>query len=162
HVHRRRRADVVDQPAGKGGPRSRRLRPSLPERRQRPAARSRSGTDGVKPRSQASVAEAAAPRSAFSEVALVSFAAVALTVLFWSPLWLGGGLIGGDIYPYSLPQKAWLADSLKAGVIPLWNPLTGHGYPVLGESQTGALYPLHLVVYALCDVGTGWNVVLIA
>lgn len=87
--------------------------------------------------------------------------AVALTVLFWPALWTGGGLVGGDVYSYSLPQKAFLADSLHRGVVPLWNPLTGHGYPVLGESQTGALYPLHLLVYSLCDVGTGWNVVLI-
>lgn len=87
--------------------------------------------------------------------------AVALTVLFWPALWTGGGLVGGDVYSYSLPQKTFLADSLHAGMVPLWNPLTGHGYPVLGESQTGALYPLHLLVYSLCDVGTGWNVVLI-
>lgn len=81
--------------------------------------------------------------------------------LFWPALWTGGGLVGGDVYSYSLPQKVFLADSLHRGVIPLWNPLTGHGYPVLGESQTGALYPLHLLVYSLLDVGTGWNVVLI-
>ncbi len=86
---------------------------------------------------------------------------VGLTWLFWGTLWTGGGLVGGDVYSYSLPQKAFLADGLQAGVIPLWNNLTGHGYPVLGESQTGALYPLHLLVYCLWDVGTGWNVVLI-
>ncbi len=88
-------------------------------------------------------------------------AAIGLTWLFWGTLWTGGGLVGGDVYSYSLPQKSFLADSLQNGVIPLWNPLTGHGYPVLGESQTGALYPLHLLVYRFCDVGTGWNVVLI-
>lgn len=87
--------------------------------------------------------------------------AVGLTWLFWWTLWTGGGLVGGDVYSYSLPQKTFLADWLQAGVVPLWNHLTGHGYPVLGESQTGALYPLHLLVYRFCDVGTGWNVVLI-
>ncbi len=87
--------------------------------------------------------------------------AVGLTWMFWGPLWTGGGLVGGDVYSYSLPQKAYLADSLHAGVLPFWNTFTGHGYPVLGESQTGALYPLHLLVYAVCDVGTGWNVVLL-
>ncbi|HET6423991.1 MAG TPA: hypothetical protein VFG20_09930 [Planctomycetaceae bacterium] len=86
---------------------------------------------------------------------------VGMTWLFWPALWTSGGLVGGDVYSYSLPQKTFLADSLHTGVIPLWNPLTGHGYPVLGESQTGALYPLHLLVYSLLDVGTGWNVVLI-
>ncbi|MDP1799197.1 MAG: hypothetical protein Q8K78_17010 [Planctomycetaceae bacterium] len=88
-------------------------------------------------------------------------AAVVLTWLFWGTLWTSGGLVGGDVYSYSLPQKTFLADSLHAGVIPFWNSLTGQGYPVLGESQTGALYPLHLLVYGLCDVATGWNIVLV-
>lgn len=105
--------------------------------------------------------ETVEPRSWMGTVALMMAAAVGLTVLFWWPLWWGGGLVGGDVYPYSLPQKAFLSDSLHTGVIPLWNPLTGHGYPVLGESQTGALYPPHVAVYAVCDVGLGWNVILL-
>ena len=71
------------------------------------------------------------------------------------------GFVGGDLYPYYFPQKQFLADSLRQGVVPLWNPLTGHGYPVLGESQTGACYPLHWFTYGLLDVQTAWNAVLI-
>jgi hypothetical protein len=41
--------------------------------------------------------------------------AVLLTVLFWGPLWLGYGFIGGDLYPYFFPQKTFLADRLHAG-----------------------------------------------
>jgi len=86
--------------------------------------------------------------------------AVGMTALFWWELWLGGGLIGGDVYSYSLPQKVFLADALARGEVPWWNPLVGHGYPVLGESQTGALYPLHLVLYGLLDVQSAWNAVM--
>jgi len=83
---------------------------------------------------------------------------VLLTLLFWSPLWCGYGFIGGDLYPYFFPQKAFLADRLHAGEFPLWNNLTGFGYPVLGESQTGAAYPPHLLAYYSLDVNTAYNV----
>lgn len=83
--------------------------------------------------------------------------AVALTVLFWWPLYQGAGFIGGDLYPYFFPQKAFYADSLKAGCFPLWNDLSGFGYPVLGESQTGAAYPFHLVLYRFLDLNTAYN-----
>lgn len=87
--------------------------------------------------------------------------AVALTGLFWGPLWTGGGLVGGDTYSYALPQKAFLADELQAGRLPLWNNLTGHGYPTLGESQTGVLYPPHLLVFMWCSPGSGQNILLL-
>ena len=74
-------------------------------------------------------------------------AAVGLMWIYWSPLWQGGGLIGGDTYPYFMPQKAFYADEMRAGRIPLWNPLVGHGYPQLAESQTGVLYPPNLWLY---------------
>lgn len=84
--------------------------------------------------------------------------AVILTLLFWGPLWLGYGFVGGDLYPYFFPQKAFFSDRLHAGEFPLWNNLTGFGYPVLGESQTGAAYPPHVVAYYLLDVNTAYNV----
>ena len=84
--------------------------------------------------------------------------AVAMTFLFWWPLYRGAGFIGGDLYPYFFPQKAFYADRLKAGEFPLWNDLAGFGYPVLGESQTGAAYPFHLVLYRCLDLNTAYNI----
>lgn len=83
---------------------------------------------------------------------------VALTYLFWWPLWNGGGLVGGDLYSYFMPQKLLLADQLKAGEIPLWNPHAGLGYPVLGESQTGAIYPPNLFLYKQFDVNAAYSI----
>ncbi len=83
---------------------------------------------------------------------------VLLTVLFWGPLWCGYGFVGGDLYPYFFPQKTFLADRLHAGEFPLWNNLTGFGYPVLGESQTGAAYPPYLLAYYALEVNTAYNV----
>jgi hypothetical protein len=79
-----------------------------------------------------------------------------LTFLFWSPLWQGGGFIGGDTYTYFLPQKAFFADRLRAGEFPLWNSLVGHGYPLVGESQTAPLYPLNPLIYRWFDLNTAY------
>ncbi len=83
--------------------------------------------------------------------------ALGLTMWFWLDLWLGGGLIGGDVYSYYLPQKAFYADSLKQGLWPFWNPLVGHGYPLVGESQTGVFYPPTWLLYRLLDLNTAYN-----
>lgn len=90
-------------------------------------------------------------------ILFVAGVAIGLTWVFWWPLWSGAGLIGGDIYPYYFPQKAWLADNLAEGVIPLWNPLVGFGYPTLGESQTGVLYPPNLFFYSQNDLNSAYN-----
>jgi hypothetical protein len=84
-------------------------------------------------------------------------AAVALSFVFWSKLWTGGGLIGGDIYSYFFPQKQLYAESLQTGEIPLWNSRTSFGYPLIAESQTGAFCPPHLVLYRLLDVNSAYN-----
>ncbi len=84
--------------------------------------------------------------------------AILLSVLFWSKLWTGGGLIGGDLYTYFLPQKMWYAERLQAGEFPLWNSLAGHGYPLVGESQTGAFYPSNVVLYRFFDANVAYNI----
>ena len=84
--------------------------------------------------------------------------AVGLTILFWGPLWQGGTLIGGDTFSYYFPQKTFLADSLKSGEIPFWNPLVGAGYPIVGESQTGVLYPPTLLLYRFLEIQTAYSV----
>lgn len=83
--------------------------------------------------------------------------ATALTGVFWPTLWTGGGLVGGDIYYYFLPQKSFFADSLARGELPLWNNLVGNGYPQLAESQTGVFYPPFLLLYRFCELGTAFN-----
>jgi len=85
--------------------------------------------------------------------------ALLITWLYWWPLWLGGGLIGGDLYSYALPQKLYFAEHLQQGGLPLWHTWTGQGYPLLAESQTGVLYPPHWVTYGLFDVQTATNIV---
>lgn len=89
---------------------------------------------------------------------LTLMTAVALSALFFDPLWRGGGFVGGDVYSYYFPQKSFYADCLSRGELPLWNPLVAHGYPVLGESQTGVLYPPNVLAYSLLDVHAAYHV----
>ncbi|MFO1022368.1 MAG: YfhO family protein [Planctomycetales bacterium] len=91
-------------------------------------------------------------------VVWVPLLALGLTILFWSPMWEGAGLIGGDLYTYFFPQKKFFVDRLRAGEFPFWNSLIGHGYPLVAESQTGVFYPFHLA-YALLDVNSAYNFV---
>lgn len=90
---------------------------------------------------------------------------VALTVaallagIFWWPLPTGGGIIGGDTYNYFFPLKDFYAAGLQEGELRLWHPGIGNGVPVLGESQTGALYPFNLLAYAWLDVNTAYSAV---
>lgn len=94
----------------------------------------------------------------FDFITLILLAA-ALTVLFWLPLWSGGGFVGGDVYSYFLPQKVYFAERIAAGEFPLWNNRAGHGYPLVGESQTGGFYPLYGVFYTTLDVNSAYNAV---
>ena len=48
----------------------------------------------------------------------------------------------GDFF---YPLKLHTADRMRAGEIPLWNPLSGTGEPWLANGQSGVFYPPSLV-----------------
>lgn len=76
----------------------------------------------------------------------------------WRTLLQGGGLVGGDTYPYFFPQKQVLAEALRSGTLPLWHDRTGLGYPLHAESQAGVLYPSNQILYRLLDINTAYSV----
>jgi hypothetical protein len=92
-----------------------------------------------------------------SSCVAVTLAAIALAAFFWWPLLGGGGFIGGDVYSYYLPQKVVYAERLRDAELPLWNDRAGHGYPIIGESQTGAFYPFNALHYRLFSVNAAYN-----
>jgi hypothetical protein len=96
------------------------------------------------------------PRS-LKEWVIVLVIAVALTYAFFPEIWGGGGIIGGDLFTYFMPQKQFLAERLQAGEFPLWNNRTSFGYPVVAESQTGGLYLPHFLLYRTLDINTAYN-----
>jgi hypothetical protein len=75
----------------------------------------------------------------------------------WSGLLRGGGIVGGDTYPYFFPQKVVLAEAFSRGTIPLWNDRTSLGYPMHAESQAGIFYPSNQVLYRIFDVNMAYN-----
>lgn len=75
----------------------------------------------------------------------------------WTGLLTGGGLVGGDTYPYFFPQKQLLAEEFSAGRIPLWHDRTALGYPLLAESQAGIFYPPTQVLYRLLPVHAAFH-----
>jgi hypothetical protein len=75
-----------------------------------------------------------------------------LSLYVWRGFLAGGGLVGGDTYPYFFPQKQVLAEAFARGEIPLWHNRTSLGYPLLAESQAGVFYPTNQVLYRLLDI----------
>ena len=96
-------------------------------------------------------------RPRWTEWLIVLALGFGLTWVFFAPLWTGGGLIGGDLYTYFMPQKQFYAERLADGEFPLWHNRSGYGYPLVAESQTGAFYPPHLLLYSTLDVTTAYN-----
>src|SRR3990172_10339459 len=68
-------------------------------------------------------------------------------ILFLGETFLGSGLIYSDLMTLNYPLKQLLAQSLKEGNLPFWTTLIGNGTPIFSESQIGALYPFHLVLF---------------
>ncbi|MDQ3808964.1 MAG: hypothetical protein M3336_01605, partial [Chloroflexota bacterium] len=63
-------------------------------------------------------------------------------VAFYYPLVvLGRALVDYDAFVYFYPLREYLARSLLAGEIPLWNPDLFLGVPFLANPQTAVLYP---------------------
>ena len=88
-------------------------------------------------------------------VAIVIGCALSLGV--WHELLTGGGIVGGDTYPYFFPQKQIMADAFAHGELPLWHDRTGLGYPLHAESQAGIFYPTNQVLYRMFDINTAYN-----
>jgi hypothetical protein len=67
---------------------------------------------------------------------------LAASLLFYYPLvFLGRALMDYDAFVYFYPQRVYLAQSLLAGRIPLWDPDLFLGVPFLANPQTAVLYP---------------------
>jgi hypothetical protein len=54
-----------------------------------------------------------------------------------------------DVTVFFYPQDVFLNESLKAGVLPLWNPHIFNGHPSVASGQSGFLYPPRLLAHFL-------------
>ncbi len=61
-----------------------------------------------------------------------------------------------DMVSEFVAWRAYLADSLRAGHVPLWNPYTYGGQPFLGGFESAVLYPPNLL-FAVMPLGPALN-----
>ncbi len=76
-------------------------------------------------------------------------------------LFFGRSYFWGDLTYIHFPWKALVVEQLQNGRAPLWNPYNYMGMPLLGNYQTGALYPGGLP-FALFTFTTGLKLYLLA
>lgn len=77
--------------------------------------------------------------------------ALATAAFFWQILfttaWMPAG--GGDLAPFLYPNYHFAAQTLRQGIIPLWNPHLYSGLPFAADAQSGLFYPVNLAVFLL-------------
>jgi hypothetical protein len=79
----------------------------------------------------------------------VALVLLAPLVLFWDAT-LGRILLApGDALLLTLPNRQLVAETLRAGEWPLWNPYTFSGFPMLAVSQTSVFHPGTWLLMAL-------------
>lgn len=81
-------------------------------------------------------------RSIGADRLAVGFLLLAALAFYYPLVFLGRALVDYDAFVYFYPQRVYLAQSLLAGRIPLWNPDLFLGAPFLANPQTAVLYPL--------------------
>ncbi len=62
---------------------------------------------------------------------------------FWKMALTNLILVGLDVFTYFYPYRAYAAEALRRGRIPLWNPYLFLGVPFLANPQAAVFYPLH-------------------
>src|SRR5215469_8271340 len=103
----------------------------------------------------------------------LSWAAVAATVLLvWQPIVFFGNVlispsehIPYDMEGFHLPLISYIAQSVRAGVAPLWDPYSYGGVPIHADLTSQLYYPFNwLAIFAASHTGRGlfyWIEVLI-
>ncbi len=91
---------------------------------------------------------------------LVLLIFIALTLLFfWKILLTNLILVGVDTFLYFYPYKAYTAEALRQGRLPLWNPHLFMGAPLLANSQVGLFYPLNwLLIWLDAPKQVAWSI----
>ncbi|RLC77305.1 MAG: hypothetical protein DRJ03_17550 [Chloroflexi bacterium] len=90
-------------------------------------------------------------RERFLDLAVLVLLALVVAAFFW-PLLFAGQWIprgGGDLVSFLWPLYRFGARSLRAGVVPLWNPHLYSGAPFVADNQSGLFYPINLLTFAL-------------
>lgn len=77
---------------------------------------------------------------------LVGFCLLA-AVWFYKEAFLNYLFCYADLTYYFYPYRYFMAESLRHGVLPLWNPFIHMGFPFLATLQTGIFYPFSVLYF---------------
>jgi hypothetical protein len=89
------------------------------------------------------------PRRATSGLLAVAVLAGALAVFFSPALASGDQFLFRDTGRMHHPVKAFVADELRQGRLPLWNPYMGLGVPLAGSAVDAVQHPFNLLLALL-------------
>ena len=92
------------------------------------------------------------PSGVQDDVLAVGALGVVTAAFFWRVLFTYGAWLpaaGGDLTSFLYPTYHYAAESLRRGIIPLWNPHLYLGTPFLADNQTAVFYPINLLFYVL-------------
>jgi hypothetical protein len=80
---------------------------------------------------------------------------LAVLVVLWAPdAATGQGVFGyHDLRTAHLPWRVWAANEWATGRVPLWCDGVGNGFPLAADGQTGAFYPLTMLLFLLLPPG---------
>jgi len=82
---------------------------------------------------------------------------IAPLVLLAPAVLTGKTLFWGTVSLQFAPWRWFAWEVIRSGDLPLWNPLSGMGAPLLANYQSGLLYPPNWLLFALSGLGgIGW------
>ncbi len=96
------------------------------------------------------VSEAPSVKEFLKEKEFLTLSALVI-LFFYRPLFFETFFFR-DLYLFIFPQKAHLAEMLKSGQMPLWDPFLHGGQPFLGNIHNTAMYPSGLLYLLLPPV----------
>lgn len=70
--------------------------------------------------------------------------------------------IASDLLDFNFANRYFVAENLKAGKIPFWDPYIGNGFPLVASAQPGVFYPLNLLLFKALPVvlAFNWSIIL--
>ncbi|MFB0536060.1 MAG: hypothetical protein ACETWR_13885, partial [Anaerolineae bacterium] len=89
---------------------------------------------------------AAKIRARWTDLGMAVVLLILAVIFFWKIALTNLILVGVDVFAYFTPFKAYAAEALRAGRLPLWNPYLFMGVPFLANIQTAVFYPINLAL----------------
>jgi len=73
---------------------------------------------------------------------------LSLPIIVFYPMFIQGKILFWlDMFYYFMPFRLMCAESIRNGILPLWNPYIYCGNPLLANMQSAVFYPLNILFY---------------